>query len=554
MRITRSVAIAASLAMVVAGIAACSSSKGSGSAAKAAAVLNIGMPNATQTDNSNPFLSSSAGSSLGYKYMIYEPIGMTNPVRPADPAKPWLGTKWSWNTDNSVLTVTARSGVKWSDGQAFTAADIAYTFQLMKQYPALNSNALAISDATSSGDTATITFTGSQFVNQSKIIQTFIVPQHIWSKITDPTTDTNQHPVGTGPYTLKSFTPQTIILSERSSYWQALPKVTELRYTSYSGNDTQTTALVNGESEWSFVFIPNAKTVYAGKDPDYKLWFPPTLGIHGLWFNTTKAPLNDPILRRAIGMVINRDDIFNQGESGYFYPEVTNVTGIPTPAGTPFIASQYASQNTTVDVAGAKTLLTSNGYTFKGNTLMSPAGKAVTFTLSDPSGWSDYQTDLAIISDNVSKIGITAKVDKADEQAWTKNVDTGEFDAVLHWTNGGATPYDLYENIMDGAQYKPVGTPGVGGDYGRFQNADATAAIKAYTTATDDAGRTTAMNTLEQIFVTQEPIVPLMAANAGAEYSVKHWTGWPDDSNPYAPAQPTLPNALDIVLHLQPAK
>ena len=553
MRLTRTVAIAAVGLMATAGIAACSSSGSKAGTTKAVTVLNVSMPNATQTNNSNPFLSTSAGASLGYRYMIYEPIAMMNPVRPADPGKPWLATKWAWNTDYTQLTVTARDGVKWSDGQAFTAADIAYTFNLMKAKSALNLQALAISGATSSGSTATITFSQSQFVNVFKVLQSYIVPQHIWSKMADPTTDTNQSPVGTGPYTVKSFTPQTIVLDERSSYWQTLPKVKELRYTSYSGNDTETTALVNGETEWSFVFIPNAKTIYAAKDSHYKLWFPPTLGIHGLWFNTTKAPLNNPILRRAIGMVINKDDIFNQGESGYFYPEVTNITGIPTPAGTSFIASQFASQTVKVDVAGAKALLTSNGYTYAGDTLKGPDGKAVSFTLSDPSGWSDYQTDLAIISDNLKQIGITAKVDKADEAAWTKNVDTGNFDAVLHWTNGGATPYDLYQNIMDDSQMKAVGSGGSSGDYGRFQNADATAAVKAYATATDDASRTAAMTTLEQIFVAQQPIVPLMAANAGGEYSTLHWKGWPDDSNPYAPAQPTLPNSLDIVLHLTPA-
>jgi peptide/nickel transport system substrate-binding protein len=554
MRVTRSVALAAIGVLAAAGLAACGSgSKASTAGTSSTTVLNIGMPNSTQTNNSNPFLSSSAGSSLGYKYMIYEPIAMMNPVRPADPGKPWLATKWSWNTDYTQITITARDGVKWSDGQAFSAADIAYTFQLMKKFPALNLQSLAVSDATSTGNTATISFSQSQFVNVFKVLQTFVVPQHIWSTIANPATDTNQKPVGTGPYTLKSFTPQTIILDERDSYWQTLPKVKELRYTSYSGNDTQTTALVNGESEWSFVFIPNAKTVYAGKDTHYKLWFPPTLGIHGLWFNTTKAPLNNPILRRAIGMVINREDIFNQGESGYFYPQVTNITGIPTPAGTSFIASQYASQNVTVDVAGAKTLLTSNGYTYDGSTLKDSNGKAVTFTLSDPSGWSDYQTDLAIIQDNLKAIGVTAKVDKADENAWTKNVDTGNFDAVLHWTNGGATPYDLYQNIMDGAALKPEGTAGASGNYGRFNSPEATAAIKAYATASDEASRTAAMNTIEQIFVQQEPIVPLMAANAGGEYSTQHWVGWPDDANSYAPAQPTLPNALDIVLHLTPA-
>ncbi len=553
MRVNRRAALAVAGVLAMATLAACGG--GGSSASGNDGVLNVGMPNGPLTDNNNPFLPSSASSSLGYKFMIYEPLAMLNMVKPTDPGKPWLATKWNWSNNYGTLTATVRNGVTWSDGQQMTAQDVAYTFGLLKKYTTLNINALPVASTSASGNTATINFTSSQYVNQYKILtQTFIVPEHIWSKLSDPTTDTVAQPVGTGPYTLKSFTSQTVVLAERASYWQPLPKVKELRYTSYNDNNAQTTALADGAAEWSFVFIPNAKAVYTAKDPaHYQLWFPPILGDHGLWFNTTKAPLNDPILRRAIAMVVNRGDIFQQGEDGYFYPEVSNITGIPTPAGSSFLAPQYASSTVSVDVAGAKKLLTENGYKFNGSTLTDRAGTPVAFTLSDPSGWSDYQTDLAIIKDNLSQIGINATVDKANEDVWTKNVDTGQFDAVMHWTNNGATPYDIFETIMDGTLYKPVGTGGVNGDYGRFNDPTATAALQQYANATTDADRTAAMNTIQQIMVQQMPMVPTSAANAGGEYSTKHWVGWPSASNPYAPAQPTQPNALDIVLRLTPA-
>jgi peptide/nickel transport system substrate-binding protein len=554
MRSNRRIALALAGVLAIATLAACSGGS-AGASGNSAGVLNVGMPNGPLTDNNNPFLGTSAGASLGYRYMIYEPLVMMNMVKPNDPGKAWLATKWTWTDNYSKLALTIRDNVKWSDGQALTGDDVAYTFQLMKQYPALNSNAIPITDATANGNQVTISFKSSQFVNQYKILTTvLVVPKHIWSTIKDPTTDAVTKPVGTGPYTIKSFTSQTVVLDERTSYWQPLPKVKELRYTSYNDNNAQTTALTTGAAEWSFVFIPNAQNVYVKKDPAHnKLWFPATLGVHGLWFNTQKAPLNNPVLRRAISMVINKTDIYNEGESGYFYPPVTNITGIPTPAGNSFIASQYQNNNPKIDVAGAKQLLTSAGFTYNGNTLMDPTGKAVTFTLSDPSGWSDYQTDLAIIKDNVAQIGINANVDKANEDAWTKNVDTGNFDAVMHWTNNGATPYDEYESIMDGALYKPIGASGVNGDYGRYQNAAATTALNQYANASDANTRTAALNTLQDIMVQQMPMIPTSAANAGGEYSTLHWTGWPTADNPYAPAQPTQPNALDIVLHLQPA-
>ena len=74
-------------------------------------------------------------------------------------------------------------------------------------------------------------------------------------------------------------------------------------------------------------------------------------------------------------------------------------------------------------------------------------------------------------------------MDKANQDAWFKAFDEGNFEAGMHWTNGGATPYDIYENIMDGAILKPVGTGGVAGNYGRFNSPEATTALQEYANA-----------------------------------------------------------------------
>jgi peptide/nickel transport system substrate-binding protein len=381
------------------------------------------------------------------------------------------------------------------------------------------------------------------------------VPKHIWSSVAKPDTDVNKNPVGSGPYTLKSFTPQTSTLTVRASgYWQDLPQVKELRYTSYTDNNAQTTALSTAASDWSFVFIPNYKTVFIDKDPaHYKVWAPPVLGIHGLYINTTKKPFDNPALRKAMNMVINRDDIFQQAEAGYFHPVVKSVTGLPSPAGDTFIAPEYKGQSHTVDVDGAKKVLTDAGFKLNGTTLTDPSGQPVKLTLTDPAGWSDYQTSLEIVKDNLSQIGITATVDKANQDAWFKNVEEGKFDATFRWTNGGSTPYDIYQTVMDGDLLQPIGKPSPAGNFGRFDSPDATAAIKAFRGATDDAARSTALNTMQKVFVEQVPMIPVGADNVGMAYSTKNWVGWPDDTNPYGAGQPTQANALDVVLHLKPA-
>jgi peptide/nickel transport system substrate-binding protein len=267
MRTNRSVALALAGLLATVGLAACTGKAQSSSKSNASGVLNVGMPNGPQTENHNPFLGSSAGASLGYRYLMYEPLVMINPAKPVDKGKPWLATKWDWSDNFTKLAFTIRDNVKWSDGQPMTTDDVVYTFELLKGNAGLNQDAIPYGSIAASGNQVTLTFAKSQFVNQTKVVSRFIVPKHLWTQIKDPATDTVKNPVGTGPYVLKSFTPQTVTLTLRDSYWQDLPKVAELRYTSYNDNNAQTTALSTGAAEWSFVFIPNYKAVFTSKDP-----------------------------------------------------------------------------------------------------------------------------------------------------------------------------------------------------------------------------------------------------------------------------------------------
>ena len=215
---------AAGLIAAIAGSGASASTAHLSSSAPASgAVLTVGMPNGTQTDNSNPFVNTSSAQSLGYAYAIYEPLAQVNGIRPADDPLPWLASDWTWNDDYTSVTLTARDGVTWSDGEPFTADDIAYSFQLRKDNPALNSAALPYKDITVDGDQVTITFESGQFVNQSDLLNQFVVPEHIWSAVDDPSAFTNDDPVGTGPYVLEAWTPQAVTLTARDDYWGGAP-------------------------------------------------------------------------------------------------------------------------------------------------------------------------------------------------------------------------------------------------------------------------------------------------------------------------------------------
>lgn len=514
--------------------------------------LTIGMPNGPVSNNSNPFLNTSAGAALGYTRLIYEPLMQTNATRPGDAPVPWLAEKMDWNTDYTQVTITPRKNVKFTDGQPMTVDDVVFSLQMRKDDAALNTEGLPYKSIKADGDTVVVDFDSSQFVNTTKVYNLTVVPKHIWEKIADPTKDLNQHPVGTGPYVFKSFSGQTVTLERNDDYWGGELAVPEVRYTAYKGNDPQITALQTGESQWSWVFVADYENVYIAKDPaNNHVYSAPNLGIDQLVLNNEKGAFSDVAVRKAANMVVDREKAAKIAESGLF-PVLTSITGIPTPSGDPFIADQYKGKNYAVDVDGAKKVLTDAGYTYDGDKLMGKDGKQVSVVLQDPAGWNDYITSLQLIADSLGSIGIAAKVETPTVDAWTANLNVGDFDAALHWTDAGSTPYQTYASMFSPNYYAPLGKTAAW-NFGRYNDADAKKQFDAYINATDDATRKTALDALQTHFVDDVPVLGVDARPSAAQYSTKYYVGWPDADNPYASPVPTEGNAALILTKLKAA-
>ena len=100
----------------------------------------------------NPFNPSNLneGVTMG---QVYEPLVFVNTLQ-NEKTTPWLATAWKWSKNNTVLTFTIRKGVKFNDGTPMTAADVAFTFNLMKKYKTLDLNSVwsVLSSVTQQGD------------------------------------------------------------------------------------------------------------------------------------------------------------------------------------------------------------------------------------------------------------------------------------------------------------------------------------------------------------------------------------------------------------------
>lgn len=546
----RSALVAAGLAatLVLTGCAGGNSSGGGGNS------LTIAKPDgAIATESNNPWVGDSSALKLGYANAIFEPLGMVNLIDPTKPVVPWLAEKIEWNDAYTELTVTARDGVKWNDGKDFTAEDIAFTFKLLKDTPALDNAALGLTGITQEGNEVKLTFENPMFVKQDKVLHKLIVPKHIWEGIADPTTETNLNPVGTGPYKLEKFSTQSIELTARDDYWGGKSAVPTLFFVSYNDNTALTTALANGDADWAQAFIPNVQSAFVDKDPEHNVyWAPPGLGIDAMFVNTKQKPFDDEAFRKAVNLVIDRKKHAEIAREGGV-PDLTSVTGLPSPVGDSFVAPEFKGKDYKVDVPAAKEILTKAGYTWEGEKLLDPSGAPVTFELQVPQGWNDYVTGISLIADSVKELGVEATVQTPDSDSWWDTKGKGDFQAILHWTDSGATPFDLYSNSMNGTYLKPLGET-ADFNFGRFDSPAATKALAEYATATDDSARTAALDEVQRVFVNEVPIMPVGTRPFISSYNTRNFVGWPGPDDAYAPADPTQPTAALIYSKLKAAK
>ncbi len=542
----RALAIATALAVAGLAMAGCSASTpatSSGSVVTIAGDTGGPFPN-----NLNP-ISPTNGMSLTRSF-VYEPLLMFNFLKP-DQITPWLATAYKWSADGKTLTFTTRSGVKWNDGKPFSANDVAFTFNYLKKYPATNSNGISFETAKAlDSSTVQLTFADASYANLYYIGIQWILPEHIWSSITNPIAATNLKPVGTGPYKIASFTPQQITLDRNPNYWQPnKAKITKVVYASTNSNNSPNLALSKGQANWGGVFFPGIKQQYVDTSPNHKYWFPPTTDLV-LYVNLTKSPLNNVALRQAISDALDRKAI-NQASSLGLVPELTNPTGL-TPFQSADLAPKYASATYTQDLSKAKQELQAAGFSYSGTTLLDPSKKPVELGLTMSAPYSDNVASGTEIAKQLSAIGIKIDLKPEAVTQWQSDLSTGNYDLGFRFSTTGPGPYYMYNNWLNSSLTAPVGTA-ASGDYSRWNDPTTDALLKSYASSNDPAVKQQALNGLQDVIVNQLPVIPIQYQAYWGEYNDKDVVGWPDPSNPYALSSTyDEPMNLLVLLNLKP--
>ena len=508
------------------------------SPAKSGGILRV-VGGETLADDFNPLdpAGSSATApgtgSVLYENLIYDNIdtGQLTDL---------LATGYKWSNENKTLTFAIRHGVKWSDGTPFSAADVAFTFNYLKKYPAFDVNAVWKTTLTSvtapNSDTVVFNFSAPDTVIFPSLIEQKIVPEHIWSKISNPVTYTNPDPVGTGPFLLKSYSPSDVTYVKNPHYWMpGKPYLDGIDMEAVKSDENEELLLLKGQMDYAYDALTDPERTFVDADPSTNHYWWPEVDMNFLYFNTSTAPFNDVYFRKAVAEGINDNTV---AERAYFgaIPGASGSAeaGVTSGQAQEWFPSSLSSLEWSYNPTAALKLLEAHGYKLVNGSLEAPGGKMLpTFKILVGTGWTDFVSMAQTISQELLQLGIHTTIDQEPYSTYAADSADGDYQFLISYGNGnGATPYYEYYYLLSPTQSAPAGKD-AGTNWERYTNPGVTAALTQYAETSDLAVQKQDITTIEKNVLENVPVVALTGRPNFANYSTSEFTGFPSASDPY---------------------
>ncbi len=469
---------------------------------------------------------------------------------------PMLATNYAWSSDNTTVTFTIRQNVKWNDGQPFTANDVVFTFNTMKQYPVADTNGVwSYLSSVTSPDANTVVMTFQKAYPPELVTiagHVYIIPQHVFASAGDPTKYLTDKPVGTGPFTLTKYQPSLAVYDKNPSYWQAdKVKVDQVQFPEYKDNSTLALALPRGDIDWAGYFSATLKQDFVDKDPAHNHLFMDAINLYSICANQRDPMVGGSAglpVRLALSYALDRNAIAAQATAGLEPPG--SITGLVLPTAQGWLDPQLANLPTSADAAAAQKYLTDAGFTKGSDGIYQKNGKRLSLTLRSVDSYSDWNAAAQLIASQAKAVGIEIKNVTVGEDNYYTLRTNGKYDYQLMFCGmvGGPTPYYLYNQYLNSNQ---IGQGKF--NFVAWNDPKTDQYLTQYASTTDAAAQKQAIMSIEQVFVQNQPFIPLWTGADYDEYSSAHFTGWPDQNNPYSSGSPnTAPDYEQVILHLQP--
>lgn len=494
--------------------------------------------------NFNPFSTTAMGAAGE----MYEPLFYFDDVAPQ--VEPLLGQHFAWSNHNTMLTVALRKNVRWSNGTPFTATDVVFTFDLLRRYPAIDTNGVwhKLASVRASGrNTVIFRFKRPDVPFEWYVLgKTPIVPAAIWSKVGNPLKFFNAHPVISGPYLLQTFSSQEYTLVPNPRYWGGKPAVPKLVLPLFTSGAAGEPVFASGRIGWGAWYLPNARKLYVNADPQYNhYWFPPADSVL-LYPNLTNPLLKPLVVRQAISEALDRKKLDVLAESGYEPPANPTLLSPGNLRQRGWIDRALVhSPAYRYDPQGAVQLLQRAGYKKnKAGVFVSPSGKPLQFTILGVAGLEDWDAQLAIISRELSQVGIATKVQLVTGAEQYSDLLSGKFELAMNQPSVGPTPYTMYKDLF--------GTVLTQGNWERWHDARVKRLLRGFSATSNLAKQHAIAVAMERIVSAQMPVIGLTESVWWYEWSNRNYVGWPTPTSPYAAGSTyDYPAAAVVLSHLR---
>ena len=366
-----------------------------------------------------------------------------------------LATGYSVSEDGLTWQVTIRNDVKFTDGEPLTAADVAFTYNTVKETSSVND--FTMLDHAEAADDTTVIFhmTRPFSIWPYTMAEVGILPEHAYDSATYGT-----EPVGSGRYILKQWDKgQQVILEANPDYYGEAPKMKQVTIL-FMEEDAAFLAAQSGQVDLAYTSATYSEEEVGG----YTLAAYESVDNRGLNLpavsETTDSEgrtvgndfTSDVLVRRAINIGVDRQEMIDHVLNGYGSPAYSVCDQLPW---------YNETSEVSYDPEGAAALLEEAGWVLGEDGVREKDGVQAKMNLLYSNGDSVRQALAADFADQMEELGIICTIEGV---GWDTAYDRALSEPLL-WGWGAHTPMELYNiyhtiegNTVDGkdmAQYSP---------------------------------------------------------------------------------------------------
>lgn len=397
-------------------------------------------------------LYANDGNSLSVVTFLAEPLVLGG-ENWGDKIEPALAESWSTSEDGLEYTFNLRQGVKWSDGEPFTANDVLFTYQaVLQEDNAIDwrSNLLQNGEPFKFEVVDDHTFKVILSQPDATVLTALaipIVPAHAFESTSVIDAPFNTNPITVGPYRFVEWkSGESVTLEANLDYWRGAPKIERIVVSFIEGVQNSANALLAGELD--FARIDGADLAPFQDNPDFKIVNAPRDLQRYVGFNTQSKNFSDPAIRRALITGLDRQAIIDAvaAGNGLLSDSVFNRSV--------FVYEEGRNAQYPFDAEAAKRQLADLGWTDSdGNGFLDKDGEELTLKLVYLGSWSLMQGIAPIVYDNWRALGVNIELAPLDDAAANTEIYDNanvekSYDAFLGgWGLFGPEP-DHYRNYL----------------------------------------------------------------------------------------------------------